>query len=41
VVVIGTPIDLRRIVDIKQDAVVVEYNLQEIGDVTLDKLIQL
>jgi predicted GTPase len=41
VVVIGTPIDLRRIVNIKQDAVVVEYNLQEIGDVTLDKLIQL
>jgi predicted GTPase len=41
VVVIGTPIDLRRIVDIKQDAVVVEYNLQEIGDMTLDKLIEL
>ncbi|MBT3303354.1 MAG: GTPase [Bacteroidetes bacterium] len=41
VVVIGTPIDLRRIVNIKKDAVVVEYNLQEIGDVTLDKLIQL
>lgn len=41
VVVIGTPIDLRRIVKINKDAVVVEYNLQEIGDVTLDKLIQL
>ncbi|MBL6962317.1 MAG: GTPase [Bacteroidetes bacterium] len=41
VVVIGTPIDLRRIINIKKDAVAVEYNLQEIGDVTLDKLIQL
>ncbi len=39
VVVIGTPIDLRRIININKPAVVVEYNLQEIGDITLDKLI--
>ena len=39
VVVIGTPIDLRRIVNINKPAVVVEYNLQEIGDLTLEKLI--
>jgi len=30
-VVIGTPIDLRRIVDIKKPAVRVSYDLQEIG----------
>ncbi|MFC2113815.1 cyclic 2,3-diphosphoglycerate synthase [Bacteroidota bacterium] len=41
VVVIGTPIDLRRIIKINKPAVVVEYNLQEIGDITLDKLITL
>ncbi len=40
-VVIGTPIDLRRIVKINKPAVVVEYNLQEIGNPTLDSLIQL
>jgi predicted GTPase len=31
VVIIGTPIDLNRIVDIKQPTVNVEYDLQEIG----------
>lgn len=41
VVVIGTPIDLRRIVNINKPAVVVGYNLQEIGEMTLDKLIEL
>jgi len=41
VVVIGTPIDLRRIVKINKPAVMVGYNLQEIGDITLDKLIVL
>jgi predicted GTPase len=35
VVVIGTPIDLRRIVDIKLPAVRVKYDLQEIGHPTL------
>jgi len=35
VVVIGTPMDLRRIVDIKLPAVQVGYNLQEIGSPTL------
>lgn len=39
VVVIGTPIDLRRILKINKPAVIVEYNLQEIGEPTLDKLI--
>jgi predicted GTPase len=34
-VVIGTPIDLRRIVDIKLPAVRVRYDLQEIGSPTL------
>ena len=34
-VVIGTPIDLRRIVDIKMPAVRVGYDLQEIGHPTL------
>jgi predicted GTPase len=35
VVIIGTPIDLRRIVDIKQPSVRVTYDLQEIGKPTL------
>jgi len=35
VVVIGTPIDLRRVVDIKLPAVRVRYDLQEIGRPTL------
>ncbi len=34
-VVIGTPMDLRRIVDIKLPAVQVKYDLQEIGSPTL------
>jgi len=34
-VVIGTPIDLRRIIDIKLPAVRVKYDLQEIGQPTL------
>ena len=36
VVVIGTPIDLRRIIDIKKDTVRVTYDLQEIGRPTLE-----
>ena len=35
VVVIGTPMDLRRIIDIKLPAVQVRYDLQEIGSPTL------
>jgi predicted GTPase len=35
VVVIGTPIDLRRVVDIQLPAVRVQYDLQEIGHPTL------
>ncbi len=35
VVIIGTPIDLRRIIDIKQPSVRVTYDLQEIGRPTL------
>ena len=31
VVIIGTPIDLRRIIDVKQPSVRVTYDLQEIG----------
>jgi predicted GTPase len=32
VVIIGTPIDLRRIIDIKHPTVRVTYDLQEIGE---------
>jgi predicted GTPase len=35
VVVIGTPMDLRRIIDINLPAVQVRYDLQEIGSPTL------
>ncbi len=38
-VVIGTPIDLRRIVDIKIPAVQVGYDLQEIGSPTLTDIL--
>jgi predicted GTPase len=40
VVVIGTPIDLRRVIDIKQPSVRVRYELQEIGEPTLDTLLK-
>ena len=39
VVVIGTPIDLRRIVNIKIPAVRVRYDLQEIGHPTLEDVL--
>ena len=39
VVVIGTPIDLRRIVNIKLPAVSVRYDLQEIGHPTLEDVL--
>ncbi len=39
-VVIGTPIDLRRLIDIKQPALRVRYELQEIGEPTLEKILK-
>ena len=39
VVVIGTPIDLNRIVKIKKPTVRVTYQLQEIGSPNLDEVI--
>jgi len=38
-VVIGTPMDLRRIIDIKLPAVQVGYDLQEIGRPTLEDVL--
>ncbi len=39
-VVIATPIDLRRIVELNKPAVRVKYELQEIGEPTLDELLE-
>jgi predicted GTPase len=39
-VIIGTPIDLRRIVKIKQPSTRVTYELQEIGHPTLEDIIK-
>ena len=39
-VVIGTPMDLRRIVNIKLPAVQVKYDLQEIGSPTLADILR-
>ena len=39
-VVIGTPIDLRRVIDIKHDAVRIRYELEEIGSPKLDELLK-
>lgn len=39
-VVIGTPIDLRRIMNIEKPAVRVSYDLEEIGEKHLDKLLE-
>lgn len=38
-VIIATPIDLRRLVEFKQPAVRVRYELQEIGEPTLDSVL--
>jgi predicted GTPase len=38
-VIIGTPIDLRRVVKIKQPTVRVKYNLQEIGSPNLEEVL--
>lgn len=40
VVIIGTPIDLRRIINIKQPSVRVTYDLQEIGKPTLVEVLK-
>ncbi|MCD6235139.1 MAG: GTPase [Candidatus Marinimicrobia bacterium] len=40
VVIIGTPIDLRRVIKIKQPSVRVTYELQEIGEPTLKELLK-
>jgi predicted GTPase len=40
VVIIGTPIDLRRIINIKQPSVRVTYSLQEIGKPTLTDMLK-
>ncbi len=40
VVIIGTPIDLRRVIKIKQPSVRVSYELQEIGEPTLKELLE-
>ena len=38
-VIIGTPIDLRRIIDIKHPSTRVTYDLKEIGQLTLDEVL--
>ncbi len=38
-VVIGTPIDLNRVIDIRKDTVRVRYELQEIGEPNLEQLL--
>jgi predicted GTPase len=40
VVIIGTPIDLRRLIDIKQPSVRVTYNLEETGSPTMVDVLQ-
>ncbi|HKB15975.1 MAG TPA: cyclic 2,3-diphosphoglycerate synthase, partial [Planctomycetota bacterium] len=40
VVIIGTPVDLRRIIDIKKPTVRVRYELQEIGEPTLGDILE-
>jgi predicted GTPase len=39
-VVIGTPIDLNRVINIKHPTVRVQYSLKEIGDVTLETVLK-
>jgi predicted GTPase len=38
-VLIGTPIDLRRLVDFEQPALRVTYRLQEVGEPTLEDVL--
>ena len=39
-ILIGTPVDLRRIIDIKKPTVRVRYELQEIGEPTLGDILE-
>lgn len=39
-VIIGTPIDLRRYIKINKPSTRVKYDLQEIGDITLEKILR-
>ena len=39
-VVVGTPIDLKKVVEIKKPCVRVQYKLQEIGEPTLDDVLK-
>jgi predicted GTPase len=39
-VIVATPIDLRRIVSIEQPSARVRYELQEIGDPTLEQVLR-
>jgi len=39
-VVIATPIDLRRVIKIEKPALRIRYELQEIGEPTLEQLLQ-
>jgi len=38
-VIIATPIDLKRVIEIKKPCVKVEYQLQEIGQLNLETVI--
>jgi predicted GTPase len=38
-VIIGTPIDLRRVINIKQDSVRVTYSLEEKGEYSIEKIL--
>ncbi len=40
VVIIGTPIDLRRLIDIKQPSVRVTYDLEETGSPSMADILQ-
>jgi predicted GTPase len=39
-VLIGTPIDLRRVIEIDKPALRVTYRLQELGDPTLQSILE-
>ena len=39
-VIIGTPIDLRRVINIQHPSVRVTYDLQEISDLTLEDILK-
>ncbi len=39
-VIIGTPIDLGRLLKINKPSTRVQYDLQEIGDITIEKILK-